>query len=314
MRAAGTLLAMLLATAPALADTYDDAACGSIAEYAMDIAYDQGLPMRLTPGGQSASTPEGCLLTQVLIQPNGSTGVMVDRIIFGGEGLADWAAGRGWPSKLSVVVENAHIWPSMPQFPEMEWVSRITSRRSAVNGAIELGWDAASGILSLDLVEGGAGRNWLRLSGFVSGIHEAPLLQSIPTLKLHDIDADLSFAGMFETIVLSPLALGLLRGQDDPDAAFQTFIAQIESYLVALPSPQVEADTVLNLGAFLDALPSPTGRLQLSLKAEDGIPLISAVPLLARMGPPTPEGLATVVKDLLGPARLRAQWTPGPGE
>ncbi len=297
-----------LGLSPALADTLDDAACGMITEYVMDLAYDMGAPMALAPEGRIWGTGEACKLSYLLIEPGGPAGAMVEHVSFGGAGLQDWVAGKGWPSEVTFSFDRAYIWNNIPELPVFEWASRLVAKRQQIGGYAALGWDQNAGRLTLEALEVGARGNWVRLAGEVSGVAEGSVQASLPNLRLHALDAQFEFDGMFEGLVLMPFGVGMMEGAADPAARFGELVALAQTYVAALPAPQVDQSSALQLSAFLDALPSPTGRLALVLKGGEGVKAINAVPLVAGIGAPTPEAVGQIIGGLLGDTRVTVQW------
>lgn len=292
----------------AQADTLDDAACGVITEYVMDLAYDLVAPMTLAPEGRTWGTGDACILTHLMIDDGGPAGARVERVSLGGEGLKAWVAGKGWPSKVSFSFDRAYMWNSVTGYPAIEWANRLVSKRQQIGGHAEVRWDRDAGRLTLEALEIGGRDNRVRLAGDISGIKEGAYQASLSSLRVHLVDAQFEFDGMFEALVLLPFGTTLLKGEADPAASFAAMVALAKSYVAALPSPPVEDETRNALASFLDTLPSPTGRLKLLFQDEEGVWPIDAVPLVMQMRAPTPKAVGQIAGDLLGDARVIATW------
>ena len=296
--------------APVAAQGLDDATCGVIGEFALDLAYDAGLPAALAPDGAVGADDTGCLVTGLELSLNNHSGLRIDYLSWSGTGLEDWVAGHGLPLSLNVTLEGAYLQTRFPDLPSYEWSINVKNRRNATSGAINARWEPSVGRLFVDRFELRDPNNAIALSGVLTGIPPEPSQANLQMLRLQALDAQIDMAGVFEVLVLTPLVAGLMGNQPDPEAAFAGYVALARSYVAALPEPQVDDATKTAINWFLSHLPSPTGRLSLKIDApQRGLPTQSILPLTF-LSQTTPEQFGRIVGSMMGSATLRVQWQP----
>ena len=299
----------LCAAAPVAAEGLDDATCGVIGEFALDLAY-AGLPAALAPDGASGADETGCFVTGLELSLNNHTALRIDYLSWSGTGLEDWVAGHGLPLSLNVTLKGAYLQTRFPDLPSYEWSINVKNRRNAISGAFNARWEPSVGRLFVDRFELRDPNNAIALSGVLTGIPPEPSQANLQMLRLQALDAQIDMAGVFEVLVLTPLVAGLMGNQPDPEAAFAGYVALARSYVAALPEPQVDDATKTAINWFLSNLPSPTGRLSLKIDApQRGLPTQSILPLTF-LSQTTPEQFGRIVGSMMGSATLRVQWQP----
>ena len=298
------------AAAPVAAQGLGDATCGVIGEFALDLAYDAGLPAALAPDGAVGADDTGCFFTGLELSLNSHSGLRIDYLSWSGTGLEDWVAGHGLPLSLNVTLEGAYLQTRFPDLPSYEWSINVKNRRNATSGAFNARWEPSVGWLFVDRFELRDPNNAIALSGVLTGIPPEPSQANLQMLRLQALDAQIDMAGVFEVLVLTPLVAGLMGNQPDPEAAFAGYVALARSYVAALPEPQVDDATKTAINWFLSNLPSPTGRLSLKIDApQRGLPTQSILPLTF-LSQTTPEQFGRIVGSMMGSATLRVQWQP----
>lgn len=300
----------LCAAAPVAAEGLDDATCGVIGEFALDLAYDAGLPAALAPDGAVGADDTGCFFTGLELSLNNHSGLRIDYLSWSGTGLEDWVAGHGLPLSLNVTLKGAYLQTRFPDLPSYEWSINVKNRRNAISGAFNARWEPSVGRLFVDRFELRDPNNAIALSGVLTGIPPEPSQANLKTLRLKALDAQIELAGAFEALVLTPFVAGLMGNQPDPEAAFAGYVALARGYIAAFPAPQIDDATKTAANGFLSNLPSPTGRLSLKINApQQGLPTQS-LQLLAIQSRATPEQIGRIVGSLMGSATLRVQWQP----
>ena len=298
------------AAAPVAAQGLDDATCGVIGEFALDLAYDAGLPAALASDGAVGADDTGCFVTGLELSLNNHSGLRIDYLSWSGTGLEDWVAGHGLPLSLNVTLEGAYLQTRFPDLPSYEWSINIKNRRNATSGAFNARWEPSVGRLFVDRFELRDPNNAIALSGVLTGIPPEPSQANLQMLRLQALDAQIDMAGAFEVLVLTTLVAGLMGNKPDPEAAFAGYVTLARSYIAALPAPQIDDATKTAINWFLSNLPSPTGRLSLKIDApQRGLPTQSILPLTF-LSQTTPEQFGRIVGSMMGSATLRVQWQP----
>ncbi len=301
-----------LVSGQAKAQTPDVASCGLVAEYVMDLSYDQGFEMVQGPQGTNSVQDNHCLMTDLEITVAPGMIVKVDQVIWFGNGLEGWVRGEGWPTFLLFEFKGARVSFETEQNRAINWVLSVQKKRQAAMGGLDIRWDPATGRLELRDGFLRSRSNIARLSGAITGVSQDDLMGSLPNLFIEYLKAEVQMDGGFEDLLLLALIGALPGAENDPETAFNGFKDTLRDLISALPMPQVDAPSKTALIHFVDTLPTPTGQLRVELEGPPGgVHVLKALPLVPGFSGNWAEQFSAQLRYVLGDGRLTFGWRPG---
>jgi len=220
-------------------------------------------------------TPEGwCRVTGIVIADDGPSAPVIeaDVLEWRGTGLADLVAGTGLPGTVEARVKGLR--QSIATSGVMGYVLRAQRARLGIDGTLALRWEAGENVLYLDgLTLDFPGDNSLRAQAVFAGLDLGDLERaqvSVMTGGVTDVSLLVEANGLFETLLLAPLA-NVLLSDDDPAAEAEALKAMARAEIAALPETVFDAESRAALAVLVDDMPTPWGRFELSLRAAEPV-------------------------------------------
>jgi hypothetical protein len=155
---------------------------------------------------------------------------------------------------------------------QLDYVLEAQARAQPIAVQVTLAW--GDGILTIeDLTVDFPGANLLHLTARIDGLAmgDSPGLPRANDLRLLAADVVIQTHGLFEAYALSPLATQYLPSGGDVAGAAKALLDEMAAKLRALPEPTFPPETRDALVRFIGEWPNPSGRLVVSLRADQGM-------------------------------------------
>lgn len=302
MRAALAALALLLSGAPALAQQ-SRAVC--------DASW--ALVTQAAPVSVSAEiSVDGALCVATAVEGRGGGSLFeVDRLTWEGQGLAKLAEEGIPPRSLSVQIDRARA-IALTGDRLTDFIRRAAARHRAVSGRLVLRWDGLTNRLFLDeLAIDFPGDNAVQLVGQAGGVNLSTmgaLRSSLGRAALTSLTLDMTSHGLFERHLLEPLLLLTLEPGQDPARALPGIVARLTRAIEALPDSSVAEASRSAMIAYVEALPSPSGSVRVTVTADPPLGWVRLAPIRLGTGAVGPDRLDA----LLDGVRIRFEYARRP--
>ncbi|UWQ94929.1 hypothetical protein K3728_14710 [Rhodobacteraceae bacterium M385] len=275
--------------------------CGTIEEQAftlLDAQFD--IEVTQSPTSEALALPNGCVSTELDVYV-GELGLSfrVERLAFTGQNFLSWVRGEVvLPTELGLRIDGAMLM-GQPA-PELAWISNLAGPQTPARIDLQWRWHPATNALDIDglrvaLHDGST-------ASFVQRGHApgwTPYNTPLADFGHHTLAADLLFNGMFERAVVAPMQA---NGIDASPFTFAMAAAGVQSLTQSAPRGFLSTASATAINAFALSLPSPRGRLRLSLTSPEHFNLNAAL-FDMRTGIPFEVALPSGTS-------LQATWTP----
>jgi hypothetical protein len=235
-----------------------------------------GLLADMTVTAMPGSVEDGwCRVQDINLVPAGDYQPhwFADIVMFRGtgvEGLFDLSVA---PELLEVRIDGARL-VAQTGDPRLDYAYRIQSLDGKVDAALTVAWDRVTRVVTLSqLVLDFANVSRIAVTGKVANVDLSSLglaQASLTGFAVTEADVVVTTHGLFETMLLMPLAPLVLPETDDVDAAVVALKEQTLAAIAALPAASFPDTTKDALARLIGDLPRPDGTLSVSLRSEAG--------------------------------------------
>lgn len=224
-----------------------------------------------------------------------------ERVLLGGDidALPD-----ALPTRLTGGVMGLVVEPHLPGQPGLAW---LIGEQAGSGTIVTFDTAADAGVLRINsfvMRTGDAGR--MALTARLTGVPDIWPINptSAAAMRIQALDLEITFDGLFETLLLMPLGTALLDTTQEAEPQIAALRSAASAFLSDLQETS-QAENAAQAEVFLDALPHPRGVLEVGIGGEG----LSAVQVLQfAKGIPTPD----FVRRTGDAVDLDVFWTPKP--
>ena len=272
MRLALPLLALMLLTAPALAQ--ETVPAEPAVPTSCETLFDFAPYAERGPRTTIETTADGCRFTDFFAGSTKYDRFRIGSLTLSAPGLFEALANGLPPPAASVALTGIASAPRLDD-PLHEYIIELQSAPFDVT--LGYHWDAEAGTLSIDeasLSSPALGR--LMVSGRLAGIHADALTVAesgtLPPVALHEAELMLDNKAFVPSFV-APYLISLLSRDEDPRAQVARYQQQFDAVLQGLPDTLIDAQSKAVLSGFIFSFPHPTGIHTIHLQSDQGIGL-----------------------------------------
>lgn len=255
---------------------------------------------------------EGCTITGFRISSGSSgiidTGLSIERAHASGAGLVRAAATQRFPDWLRLELNGVRVDVKTGK-PGVDYMNRRQQKPFDVRLVYRS--DKAKNAIRLEEASlAGEALGLLRLDATVYGLDLAALKvgeqPDLPSLRIGDLGLRLDNKAMIATFAL-PLIIGAIGFEHDPEPALEAYRKTAIDMLDLLPGSFMVAASKDALTRFIRDFPDPSGRLELTAKADPPFAIVR----FGMLGGATEAGdIRGRLQRMLGDAKLEAGYAP----
>lgn len=305
----GLLIAALLMGAPADAqDRMSQAQCVQSFDAVVALI---GMPVNNTDAVLDADG--WCLLTGLEFDIDPNTGARIETLRWRASDIGRFI-NDGLPPRMIEVEGRGLGVVATTGDAVLDYLIQLQMRQSKMAFGTTARWDGVQNAVTIDTAYLAFNpTNRIDVTARIEGANltdRASMQTSIGSVALRNLTFESTFDGWFESYAAMAVGQALLEdGEATPPAQVATLKRQATEYISELPASAMPPPSRAALGAFINALPTPRGTLQMQLSADPAIGAARTA-LILREAP-----LTQTVETLLNGVNVLVTWTPsGPSK